>query len=98
VPKAAPRIDSRLLAAIERLDDKRLPIAETNRKVGAVADAIGLTRPSYEQVRSLTRRLRSRRLDPSVGRVLLEITLRSLPPEALLDLLAGTGPYVGRRK
>jgi hypothetical protein len=44
----APRIDSRLVAAAERLDNETTPIAETNRRVGAVAAELGLLRPSYE--------------------------------------------------
>ena len=33
------------------VDDTTLPVAETARRVGAVADALGLTRPSYVHVR-----------------------------------------------
>src|SRR5262245_25887465 len=44
---AAPRIDSRLVAAVAWLDDRREPIAETNRRIGFVARDLGLTKPSY---------------------------------------------------
>jgi hypothetical protein len=88
VTSSAPRTDSRILAAVERLHERDIPIAEINRRVGAVAEIIGLTRPSYEQVRRLVRRLRDhRRLDPGVGSVLLDIAFRAAPPEALLDVL-----------
>jgi hypothetical protein len=89
MPPAAPRIDSRLVAAIARLDDRREPVAETNRRIGALAGDLGLPRPSYEQVRTLVKEHRRGRLEPGVGTLLLEISFRSRPPEALLDYLAG---------
>jgi len=55
VPNSAPRYDKRLLAAIRRLDDEQLPIAETCRRVGDAAQALGLPRPSYVHVRRLVR-------------------------------------------
>jgi hypothetical protein len=51
---------------------------------------MGLTRPSYEQVRTIVHLLRSARRSPEVGQVLLDITMRVRPPEAILDVLAGT--------
>jgi hypothetical protein len=73
--RAAPRIDRRLLDALERLDDGTAPIAEVCRRLGAEADASGLTQPSYESVRELVhvlRELRSRKLGPSALRILWE--------------------------
>src|SRR5438876_12440566 len=84
--RAATRIDCRLIAAIERLDRPTHSIAETNRRVGAVAEALGLPRPSYEQVRTLAHALRNRRKDPGVGSILLDIALRQRSPRALEDL------------
>jgi hypothetical protein len=55
-----------------------------------LADELGLTRPSYEQARTIVHLLRSARRDPELGNVLLDITMRVRPPEALLDVLAGT--------
>src|SRR5204862_47272 len=49
--RCGPRIDERLVAALARLDDPTLPIAETNRRLGVVAEGLGLIRPSYQQVR-----------------------------------------------
>jgi hypothetical protein len=83
----APRIDSRLVAAAERLDSPTTPIAETNRRLGAVAAELGLVRPSYEQVRSIVNRARMLGRHPSAGDVLLEIAFRSRPPTALVDHL-----------
>ncbi len=85
---AAPRIDSRLVAAIGLLDDERNPAAETNRRIGLLARDLGLVKPSYEQIRLLVRQHRRRRLRPTAGRVLLDIAFRVRPPEALLDYLA----------
>jgi hypothetical protein len=45
--RCGPRIDQRLVAEIARLDDPTLPIAETNRRLGVVAEGLGLLRPSY---------------------------------------------------
>jgi hypothetical protein len=61
---AAPRIRPKLLRAIVRLDDRSVPIAEVNRRVGREAEQLGLMRPSYERVRQLVhlaRRLEHRR-------------------------------------
>src|SRR5713226_863146 len=61
MPPAAPRIDSRLIAAMERFDQPGLAMADVHRRVGALAEEIGLTRPSYEQVRVLLHDLRTER-------------------------------------
>jgi hypothetical protein len=89
----APRISPRLLVALERLDDETVPIAEISRRVGAEAERLGLHRPSYQRVRVLVHELRAsrRRRGPSTARVLLEISTRARPPEALLDHVSGIG-------
>jgi hypothetical protein len=89
---SAPRIDRRLVAAAELLDEKTVPIAETNRRVRALADALGLTRPSYEQLRQVIHEARRRGRVPSTGEVLLDIAFRVRPPDALGDHLAGVLP------
>jgi len=66
MPAAAPRYDQRLLDAIRRVDDDTEPIAETCRRVGEVATALGLPRPSYVHVRRIVRMERS--VDRDVGR------------------------------
>ena len=53
VPAAAPRISPRLVAVIVRATRERVPFAEIARRVGREADRLGLSRPSYEQVRVL---------------------------------------------
>jgi hypothetical protein len=85
---AAPRIDERLVAAPGRLDDPTLPIAEINRRLGVVAEGLGLTRPSYQQVRVIVHQLRSQSRSARVGETLLEISFRVKPPTAILDALA----------
>ena len=89
---SAPRIDCRLVAAIERLDDPTVPIAETNRRLGAIAETIGLARPSYEQVRTIVHRARRRGRHPGAGAILLEVALRARPPIAIEEYLTGTLP------
>jgi len=82
----APRIPRRLLDEIERQSLRSVPIAEMNRCVGRAATAMGLYRPSYEQVRVLVhtaRRLRARG-PKAVSTVAREVAFRVRPPEAIL--------------
>jgi hypothetical protein len=83
-------LSPRLIAAIARLDNRKHPIAETCRRVSALADDLGLTRPSYEQVRAIVHELRASERDPTLGQVLLDIDLRRRPPDAIVEYLAGT--------
>ena len=89
---SAPRPDVRLIAAIERLDDPYVRIAETNRKVGLVAEALGLTRPSYEQVRRIVHDARRRGRRPTTGDVLLDIAFQVRPPMSFGEHVAGVLP------
>ncbi len=66
--ESAPRIDKRLVAALEGLDDSREPVAEINRRVGALARELELPRPSYAQVRRLIRAERLAREERRVRR------------------------------
>jgi hypothetical protein len=63
----APRISGRLIEAIVRLDDRGRPIAETYRRVGAEAERLGLTRPSYQRIRELVHQVRNMRPRLSVS-------------------------------
>jgi len=63
----APRISGRLIEAIVRLDDRSRPIAETYRCVGAEAERLGLTRPSYQRIRELVHQVRNMRPRLSVS-------------------------------
>jgi hypothetical protein len=86
---AAPRIGPTLLAAVERLDDEAVPVAEVHRRVAALASRLGHARPSYEQVRVLVHEHRQRGLPPTAGQILLDVAARARPPHALLELLDG---------
>jgi hypothetical protein len=88
VPDAAPRIDERLVAALARLDQPGRPIAETHRRVAKIAEELGLSRPSYEQARVIVHELRTRSRGSETGAILLDIVLRTRPPEAILEALA----------
>jgi hypothetical protein len=69
----SPRLDPRLVAAAFALDDRTKPYAQTCRRVGAVADELGLPRPAYDTIRVLLRVDRERRdeirrlLEPIAG-------------------------------
>ena len=89
---SAPRVDSRLVAAVELLDDPTVRIAETNRRLGVVAEALGLPRPSYEEVRRIVYEFRRLGPQPGAGAVLIDIAFRVRPPTAFGDYLAGTLP------
>ena len=83
---AAPRISPRLLAALARLDDTTVPIAEVSRRVGAEADRLGLPRPSYQRLRVLVHELRDEREpEPGYGAVLFDIAARVRPASAIYD-------------
>jgi len=85
-----PRIDERLVAAIARLDDPTLPIAETNRRLGVVAEGLGLIRPSYQQVRVIVHELRSERRSSRVGETLLQIAYGMRTHDQMLRAFEGS--------
>jgi hypothetical protein len=96
----APRIPRRLLDEIERQSRRSVPIAEMNRCVGEAAGAIGLPRPSYEQVRVLVHEARWLRKGgpPSISTVARDVAFRVSPPEALaLRLTAPRTPRLRDR-
>jgi hypothetical protein len=88
---SAPRLPRSLVAVIARLDDRSMPIAEINRRVGAEAERRGLQRPSYERVRTLVHELRRRRSQPGTAEVLWDISTRVRHPEEVLDHISGIG-------
>jgi hypothetical protein len=89
MPRCAARIGPRLLAELERIDDGSLSIAEVNRRLGAAAERLGTTRPSYECVRRLIHERRPTRSGPTTLEVLVDVSTRARPPDALLDHIAG---------
>jgi len=54
----ASHFSLRLLDEVDRLSEQRVPIAEINRRVGAKAQRLGVTKPSYERVRQLVHEAR----------------------------------------
>ena len=84
-----PRIDERLVAAIARLDDPTLPIAETNRQLGVVAEGLGLVRPSYQQVRVIVHQLRSQKRSSRLGETLLQVAYGMRTQGQILRVLEG---------
>lgn len=98
MPAAAPRIDSRLVAALAWIDNGRIPIAEVNRRVGLVAARFGLPKPSYEQIRVHVHTERRHGETPSAAEILLDIMVRARPPEALLEHVSGLGVAPRRPK
>jgi hypothetical protein len=91
VVSIAPRLSPRLVAAVERIDNGRIPIAEVCRRVGSVAETIGAARPSYEEIRRTVHEVRRVRAQPTTAQILLDIDLRRRPPQALIDHLSGVG-------
>jgi len=89
----APRISRRLVDAIVRFDDRSQPIAETYRRVGAEAERLGLTRPSYQRVRELVHEARSRqRRRPTVGDFLeLSLAAKSGNPYRFQEAMRAVG-------
>src|SRR4051812_19212918 len=54
----ASHFSPRLLDEVDRLSEQPLPIAEINRRVGAKAQRLSVTKPSYERVRQLVHEAR----------------------------------------
>jgi hypothetical protein len=88
---SAPRLPLRLLKELDRLEDRRLPMAEVSRRLGRRADRLGLPQPSYETVRAILAPRRRRPPEPTTTDVVVDVMLGSRPPEALLDQLSGIG-------
>lgn len=59
----APRYPGRLFSLIERLDDETLSLAAMARRIGDIAQAEGLIRPSPVHVRRLVAELRELRAE-----------------------------------
>jgi hypothetical protein len=88
VTPAAPRLDYRLRAAIGDLDRRDRPIAETNRQVGVVAAALGLPKPSYEQVRTIAHASRNGKRYYGLVDAYVDLTFQAAPaPEIVRRLL-----------
>lgn len=74
----SPRLDARLREAARSLDRDSDPMAETWRRVGLVAEEIGVPRPGYDTIRLIVRDHRRRKAE-----------IRRLLEPVLADLLQG---------
>jgi hypothetical protein len=89
--RSAARVTMELHDLILAINDPLIPIAEICRLVGERADELGIARPSYERIRLLVRRARERGPEPTTTSVLVDVAMRSRPPEAFLDHVSGVG-------
>ena len=81
----APRYDGRVLELASALDDPAEPMAETCRRVGTVAESLGLFRPSYSHLR---RFLTEKREAERAKRARQE-ELRRIAADVYLDAMRG---------
>jgi hypothetical protein len=84
----APRIDDRLLRVIDRIA-LDVSAADATRLVGQAAEALRLTRPSYQQIRVLLRSSREKREHVSNLDVLIDIAWGARPAYDLPNRLYG---------
>jgi hypothetical protein len=90
---SAPRLSPRLVEAIRRADDGKLPIAELWREAYLAAERLELQRPSYEAVRLVVHaHRRFRRLNRTTADVVRDILVYERPFEDLLRHHAGLLP------
>jgi hypothetical protein len=88
VSRAAPRLPWQLVEAIGRLDEPGRPVAETWRRACVLATELGVSRPSYEQIRRLVARERLLRSAPGLAGLALDVSFRARSPQHALDLLS----------
>jgi hypothetical protein len=81
----APRYDPRISELVWALDDPHEPMAETCRRVGAVAESLGLFRPSYAHLR---RFLSAKRDEEEAARARRR-ELRKIAADVYLDAARG---------
>jgi hypothetical protein len=89
----ASRISLRLDELVRALARSDLPAAEIWRRVASAAESRGVARPSYECVRRRVRdeRRRRARAGPSTAEILLEVSTRARPLDAILEHVSGVG-------
>ena len=86
---AAPRVEQRLLRAADDLDERTEPMAETYRRLRALAEEMGVPRPSYERVRRHLKAVRQLEADRETARDLaLELAFNTRRADQVIaDLL-----------
>lgn len=84
---SAPRADIRVVRIVRKLERRHRVIADVVRATGTYCESIGLTRPSYEQIRLLFHIAHDRReRRRAAAELLLDVDLRVRPPSDLLYL------------
>jgi hypothetical protein len=84
---AGPRLEPDFLAAIARIDDRSLPVAETYRRTREIAAQLGIPRPSYERVRQHVRAVRRAEETLRLRRdIFIDVSLHHRPVEDLYEL------------
>jgi hypothetical protein len=81
----APRYDVRVLELASALDDPAEPMAETCRRVGAVAESLGLFRPSYSHLR----RFLAEKREEERAQQARQQELRRIAADLYLDAMRG---------
>ena len=81
----APRYEGLILELADALDDRKESMAETCRRVGAVAESAGLYRPSYVHLRRFLSEKRRR----EEAEVLRRQELRRVAADVYLDATRG---------
>jgi hypothetical protein len=77
-----------LLDEVDALAEGSMPIAEINRRVGAKAQRLGVTKPSYERVRQLVHEARDlHRGYVSALELLVDIATRTRSQYAYHELI-----------
>ena len=88
VLRFATHFSPRLLDEVEALSARAIPIAEINRCVGAKAQRLGVTKPSYERVRELVHEARElRRGHISALEIFIEVATLQRSPRHYEKLL-----------
>ena len=87
VPSSAPRTPWPIVAAIGGLDSRDVAIAEVWRRACDLAELIGVSRPSYEQIRRLTHRERRIRDVSGSIDVVVDVLSRTRSPVGAMDEL-----------
>lgn len=86
--RAAPLIDVRVVRFVRRFEPRAATIADVVRAAGRYCEGIGITRPSYEQIRVLVHTARERReRRRAAAKILVEVDLRARPPSDLRYVL-----------
>ena len=84
----ASHFSLRLLDEVDDLSAQSVPIAEINRRVGAKAQRLGVTKPSYERVRQLVHEARDlRRGYVSALEICIDVATRVQSPRAYEKLI-----------